>query len=153
MSCVRIVDTSVLCNLLRVPHMDQDAERAAREFSSALANGDVFLLPVAVIYETGNHIAHVADGGKRRAVAQGFVDLVRKAFGGEIPFVPTPLQDPEGMAVWLSEFPDQAARGMGFGDLAITKVWDEQRALNQARRVLIWSYDRHLQGYDQAPRV
>lgn len=42
---------------------------------------------------------------------------------------------------------------MGFGDLAITKVWDEQRALNQARRVLIWSYDKHLQGYDQAPRI
>jgi hypothetical protein len=152
-SCVRIVDTSVLCNLLRVNNMDQDAERAAREFSAALANGDVFLLPVAVIYETGNHIAHVADGGKRRAVAEGFVDLVRKAFEGDIPFVPTPLHYPEDMVEWLDEFPDRATRGMGFGDLSITKVWHEQRALNQARRVMIWSYDKHLQGYDQAPRI
>lgn len=153
MSCVRVVDTSVLCNLLRVPHMDQDAGRAAQEFSASLANGDVFLLPVAVIYETGNHVAHVANGAKRRAVAEGFVQLVRKAFEGELPFVPTPLQNPETMAEWLGEFPAGAAAGIGFGDLAITKVWEEQCALNQARRVMIWSYDRHLAGYDRGPRV
>lgn len=153
MSAVRIVDTSVLCNLLRVPNMDQDADRAAREFSRAQADGDYFLLPVAVIYETGNHIAHVANGSKRRAVAEGFAQLVRQAFLGEIPFTPTPLQNPEEMADWLDEFPDCAARGMGFGDLAITKVWDEQRARNQSRRVLIWSYDAHLSGYDQPPRI
>ena len=153
MSCVRIVDTSILCNLLRVPQMDQDAERAAREFEAAQANRDVFLLPVAVIYETGNHIAHVANGAKRHAVAEGFVELVRRAFEGEVPFIPTPLQNPESMVEWLGEFPGRATAGMGFGDLAITKVWEEQAALNQSRRVLIWSYDRHLQGYDRLPRI
>ena len=153
MSCVRIVDTSVLCNLLRVPNMDQDAERAAAEFRRAQEDRDVFLLPVAVIYETGNHVAHIASGGKRRVVAEGFVQLVRSAFEGDFPFVPTPLQNPEEMVEWLDEFPDRAMTGTGFGDLAITKVWDEQRELNRSRRVMIWSYDRHLQGYDEPPRI
>ena len=153
MSAVRIVDTSVLCNLLRVPQMDQDAGRAAQEFLHAQAGRDVFLLPIPVIYETGNHIGQVANGAKRRAVAEGFVQLVRQAFTGEIPFTPTPLQNLEEMAEWLDEFPDRATTGMGFSDLAITKVWEEQCALNQSRRVLIWSYDKHLAGYDQPPRI
>jgi len=113
----------------------------------------VFLLPVAVIYETGNHIAHVPDGGKRRVVAEGFVELVRRAFEGELPFTPTPLQNPEAMVEWLDEFPDRAMTGMGFGDLSITKVWEQQCGLNRGRRVAIWSYDKHLQGYDQPPRI
>lgn len=153
MSCIRIVDTSVLCNLLRVPNMDQDAERALREFKEAQADGDVFLLPIPVIYETGNHIAQVASGGKRWEVAQGFVRLVRNAFSGEFPFVPTPLQNPDALIEWLDEFPNRAAAGMGFADLAITKVWDEQRELNHGRRVMIWSYDQHLRGYDRPPRI
>lgn len=153
MSCVRIVDTSVLCNLLRVPHKDQDADIAVEEFGEAQRSRDVFLLPIAVIYETGNHIAQSPNGARRRIVAEGFVELVRKAFGGEIPFTPTPLQNPEDMVRWLDEFPDRAANGMGFGDLSITKVWEEQCRLNQGRRVLIWSYDRHLRGYDRLPKL
>lgn len=153
MSCIRIVDTSVLCNLLRVPHKDQDAEIAVEEFREAQEDKDVFLLPIAVIYETGNHIAQSPNGAKRRVVAEGFVELVRKAFEGEIPFTPTPLQHPEDMVQWLDEFPNHAATGMGFGDLSITKVWEQQCKLNQSRRVLIWSYDKHLQGYDRSPRI
>lgn len=153
MSCVRILDTSVLCNILRVPNMDQDGERAAAELRDALRDQDVLLLPVAVIYETGNHIAQNGDGTRRRTVAQAFAELVRKAFDGEIPFTPTPLQNPEEMREWIAAFPDNAMVGMGFGDLSITRVFEQQCELNQGRRVLIWSYDTHLQGYDRAARL
>jgi predicted nucleic acid-binding protein len=153
MACIRIVDTSVLCNLLRVPNMDQDGDRAADEFRAALHAGDVLLLPVAVIFETGNHIAQNGDGGRRRAVASAFAELVEKAFTGEIPFTPTPLQNPDDMLAWLSEFPDHAIRGIGFADLSITKVFTQQCELNQARRVMIWSYDRHLASFDQPARI
>ena len=153
MSCIRIVDTSVLCNLLRVPNLDQDGERAAEEFRAALRAGDVLLLPVAVIYETGNHIAQNGDGRRRRTVAEAFVHLVEKAFSGEIPFTPTPLHEPEDMLTWLSEFPDHAGRGTGFADLSITKGFAQQCELNHGRRVMIWSYDRHLAGFDRAARL
>jgi hypothetical protein len=147
---IRIVDTSVLCNILRVPTMDQDGERAALELREALRQNDVLLLPIAVIYETGNHIAQNGDGRIRRDVARKFVELVQKAFGGEVPFIPTPLHDPDEMLGWVAEFPDRAVEGVGFGDLSIRRIFERQCELHHGRRVLIWSYDRHLQGYDQA---
>ena len=153
MGSVRIVDTSVLCNLLRIPSMDQEGDRAATEFRQALQQRDVLLLPIAVIYETGNHIAQNGDGRQRRKLARAFVELVQKSFDGELPFTPTPLQNPDEMRAWISEFPDSAMTGMGFGDLSITKVFAQQCELNQSRRVVIWSYDRHLAGYDRAAQL
>lgn len=140
----------MLCNILRVPNMDQEGERATREFLEAIRQGDVLLLPVAVIYETGNHIAQNGDGRVRRNVARAFVELVQKAFSGEIPFTPTPLHNTEEMLEWIAEFPNRAAEGIGFSDLSITRIFARQCELNQGRRVFIWSYDRHLQGYDRA---
>ena len=153
MGCIRIVDTSVLCNILRVPNLDQEGTRAAAELRQALHAGDVLLLPVAVIYETGNHIAQNGDGRKRRIVASAFVDLVQKAFRGEIPFTPTPLHDMDDMLDWLAQFPDRAMEGMGFADLSLTRIFDRQCELHHGRRVLIWSYDRHLRGFDRAARL
>jgi hypothetical protein len=153
MGCIRIVDTSVLCNLLHVPTMDQDAGRADREFRDAVNARDALLLPIPVIYETGNHIAQNGDGRRRRTVAAAFTEMVELAFSGRIPFTPTPLQDHEDMLAWLSEFPERAVAGMGFADLSIVKVFEQQCERNQARRVMIWSYDRHLAGYDRAARV
>lgn len=133
--------------------MDQEGTRAAAELREALRQKDVLLLPVAVIYETGNHIAQNGDGRVRREVARAFVELVQKAFSGEVPFTPTPLHNAEDMLEWVAQFPDRAREGMGFGDLSLTKIFDQQCDLNHARRVLIWSYDRHLQGFDRAPRL
>lgn len=147
---IRIIDTSVLCNILRVPNKDQDGDRATAELRGAIEAGDVLLLPTGVIYETGNHIAQNGDGNTRRKVARAFVDLVRKAFSGELPFVPTPLQNPDEMLKWIAEFPASAVTGMGFGDLSIIKIFHQQCDLNHGRRVAIWSYDQHLQSYDRA---
>lgn len=138
MSCVRIIDTSVLCNLLRVPEMDQDAGRARDEFRVAQEARDVFLLPVAVIYETGNHIAHVGDGNRRRIVAAAFVELVRRAFEGDFPFVPTPLQNSEEMVAWLGEFPDCATRGMEWDSWTYRSQRSGRSSANSIR-VVAWS--------------
>ena len=150
---VRIVDTSVLCNILRVPTKDQHHPRAVVEFREALEREETLLLPVAVIYETGNHIAQNGDGRVRHNIANAFVRLVQQAFTGETPFTLTPLQDADEMLGWIAEFPASAATGMGFGDLSIVKIFDQQCELNHGRRVVIWSYDKHLQSYDRAPRL
>ena len=152
-STIRIVDTTVLCNILRVPDMDQQRERAAHELREALRQNDVLLLPIAVIYETGNHIAQNGDGRVRRNIARAFVELVQKAFSGEIPFTPTPLHDADEMLEWIAEFPNRAGEGIGFGDLSIRRIFERQCELNHSRRVLIWSYDKHLQSYDQPARL
>lgn len=151
MSSICIIDTSVFCNILRVPNKDQDHQRAWSELSEHIEAEDTLLLPMATIYETGNHISQNGSGGTRRKVARNFVEQVKKAFTGEAPWVPTPLPDIEEMAGWLNEFPDSAMRVMGLGDLSIVKIFEQQCKLHLSRRVFIWSYDSHLSSYDYRP--
>ena len=149
MSAVALIDTSVFCSILRVPTKDQHHEEALRELRRLIQERDTLLLPLATIYETGNHVAQNGDGGTRRRVATTFVSQVQQAFSGEAPWTPTPLHAPEEFVQWLAEFPDHAMRGVGLGDLSIVKTWETQCMLHPARRVFIWSYDQHLAGYDR----
>lgn len=153
MSAICIIDTSVFCNVLRIPNRDQDHARAMAELASHLAAGYTLLLPLAAIFETGNHIAQSGPGRVRRDVAERFVQQVRAAFADEAPWTPTPMATPEEFAGWLNLFPDHAMRGTGLGDLSIIKTWERQCELHQARRVFIWSYDAHLRSFDRMPRI
>jgi hypothetical protein len=103
-SAICIIDTSVFCNILRVPNKDQDHARAMAELASHLAAEYTLLLPLAAIYETGNHIAQNGSGQVRRIVAQRFVQQVRAAFAQESPWTPTPIPGPEEFTGWLDLF-------------------------------------------------
>lgn len=69
---VVIVDTSVLLNLLDVPGRNQGRDAALRRFEELLDAEVNLLLPVAAIFEAGNHIARLPDGRQRRGHAQRF---------------------------------------------------------------------------------
>lgn len=43
-------------------------------------------------------------------------------------------------------------REIGLGDLSIIREFEHQSRRHQGRRVLIWSYDEHLRGYDTGLR-
>lgn len=152
MSAVCIIDTSVFCHVLNVFRREQEHARAIAELEAMVAAGYTLLLPLATIYETGNHIAQNGDGTLRRRNAEVFVTQVRAAFSGDAPWSPTLVPGEEEFVAWLGEFPGRAAQGIGMGDLSIIKAWEEQCARNQARRGFIWSYDSDLQIYDQQPR-
>jgi hypothetical protein len=145
-----IVDTTVFCNVLDVPGYNQDKDEALATLRNYISERFSLLLPLATVYETGNHIAHVPDGQLRRKAAVRFVEQVRLAVDGKSPWTPTPLPGAEELASWLAEFPDRAMRGVSLADLSIIKLFQRQCSLHRARRVFIWSYDRHLQGYDRA---
>lgn len=67
---VLIIDTSVLCVWLHVDGMescgpDNDRwtyERVYKKIIEEQEKGTTFILPVATIIETGNHIAHARGG-------------------------------------------------------------------------------------------
>ena len=63
---VRFMDTSIVMNLLEIPGMCQDAEKVKKEFNQAVEAKETLILPVSTIIESGNHIAHIADGHIRR---------------------------------------------------------------------------------------
>lgn len=152
MSAICIVDTSVFCNLLRVPNRDQRHTEALNDLKSYVENGYTLLLPLATIYETGNHIANNGSGQQRRAAAKRFVDQVEKAIRGENPFSPTHMHQVDEVLTWLHTFPDEAMRGIGLVDLSLIQIFNQQCQMHRSRRVFIWSYDkRHLSSYDHSP--
>ncbi len=57
MSAISIIDTSVFLNLLDVPNRNGEREQVYQAFSEYVELGATFILPMATIIETGNHIA------------------------------------------------------------------------------------------------
>ena len=152
-----LLDTSVYLNILDVPAFNQNREEIFDDFQIRIENGDNFLLPMASIWETGNHIAHLPDGNLRRQFAGKLVINVRDAFNGEVPYRPTYFPDRKVFMAWLAEFPDYAKRnksdmktgeGVSLSDLSIIKEWEQTRDLHPMRRVSIWSLDSDLSSYD-----
>lgn len=146
-----LVDTSVFCEILGVPSMCSDHATVVGEFKKRHKAGESFLLPMATILETGNHIGQNGDGRQRRATAQRFVKMVVAAIDGEAPFTPAPFVDLPELRIWLEGFAETAGRGVGLGDLSIIEEWNRQKERHPARRVYIWSKDRDLTGYDSTP--
>lgn len=143
---VWIVDTSVLCNILSVPNMDQDKAQVMKDFEERISNDDSFLLPYTVIVETGNHIGHAT--GDRYKLAEKFITkIVQKTLNGEAPWKLMKVPDIEKVSEWLKDFPESAAREKGYGDHSIVKEWEEFVALNRGFSVGIWSLDGDLAGY------
>jgi hypothetical protein len=150
MRTVVIVDTSVLCNVLDIPGKNQDRADILAEFRRYVDSGANLILPLTVIHEAGNFIAQLADGRVRRAEAEKFSTQIGLALEGEAPWQATPFPEREQVSAYLAEFPDSAMRGCGLVDLSLISEWERLRRLVRNARVLIWSLDSHLRGYDTA---
>lgn len=157
MSAIVLLDTSVFLNVLDVPGFNQDRDRIFEQFETMVNQGDYLLLPMATIWETGNHIARLPNGSLRREYAEIFVKKVEEALNGEAPFRATYFPDTEQFMEWLREFPDRANRsksvekpneGTSLSDLSIVKEWEINCKWNSMSRVWIWSLDSDLASYD-----
>lgn len=149
-----IVDTSILDDLLNVPGWAGDHPASVAGFDERQKAREAFLLPLAVLMETGNHVAQVPNGGARRAAAQRFAEFARAALEGRSPFVATPLPTVGELNAWLDDFPDHAMRGVGLADRSQIALWEMQRDLLRGqRRVYIWTRDEHLASYDTQPLI
>lgn len=158
MSAIVLLDTSVYLNVLDVPGFNQDKDDVLAEFETAIRNNDRFLLPLATVWETGNHIADLGDGQTRRRYAERLLEDVTKAFNGNTPYRATHFPDRNEFLEWLGDFPDMAMRnksarkqreGTSLADLSIIKEWERSCARHPMSRVRIWSLDSDLAGYDR----
>ena len=149
MSEIVLVDTSVLTNVLNVPGRNQDREAVIAEFIRLVQSGTHLFLPMAAVFEAGNHIAQLADGRVRREAAATFAKEIKKALSGDAPWKPMRFPDQETLTAWLDDFPDAAMRGLGMGDLSIWKDWQKQCTLYPMSRVRVWSLDDDLAGLDR----
>ena len=151
MKAVAIVDTSIFCEFLNIPNMNSSREKVIKEFTDLVANDTSFLLPMATVYETGNHIAQLSDGGHRRRFAEVFVREVQKAINGDAPWQIMQVPTVEDVRMWLNDFTEYAMREVSMGDMSIIKEWEAARKRTPYLRVFIWSLDRDLMGYDHQP--
>lgn len=157
MSSICLIDTSVFLNILNVPRCNEDRESVMQNFQEYIELGCTFLLPMATILETGNHIAQNGDGTIRRKTAIYFVEQVKAAFNGEAPWRPTAFLDTKEILSWIDQFPDLAGKnkapdkqeGTSFGDLNIIQEFHKSCQRCPMSEVFIWSLDRDLQSYHQ----
>jgi hypothetical protein len=152
MSSVCLIDTSVFLNLLNVPNRNQDRKLVLQNFQTYVELDFEFLLPMATIIETGNHIAQNGNGDIRRKIAIDFVEQVKATFKGDAPWAPSPFPQIEEILLWIDQFPDLAGKnkkphkmeGTSFGDLSIIQEFQKACNLFPMREVFIWSLDSDL---------
>lgn len=158
MSAIVLLDTSIYLNVLDVPGFSQHRGDVLVEFRSAIDAGDHFLLPLATVWETGNHVARLDNGGQRRKYAEAFVKDVSQAFNGKAPYRATHFPDRDEFLNWLADFPSYVVRsksankrreGVSLADLSLVKEWERTCALHPMSRVRIWSRDGDLAAYDR----
>ena len=132
MSAIVLLDTSVYLNVLDVPGFNQHRQTVIKDFEKGINQDDHFLLPLATVWETGNHIAHLPNGQQRRIHAQNLADDVLLAFQGQIPYRATHFPERDEFMTWLSDFPQAAMRnksatktteGTSLADHSIIKEW------------------------------
>lgn len=152
---VRFVDTSVLCNLLALPGKCQDRDAVTAEVRAVTLRSDVQLvLPVAAVIETGNHIAQLAEGSKRRECARSFVELLKGVVDGQLPWVLHSMPWDARLIRLLCDGPgkipnlaDMASAQVGAGDVSILAECHLYSARTANVKVTVWTYDRGLAAY------
>ncbi len=151
MAHIVLVDTSIFLNILDVTGFNQNRNNTVKYFESLIENQADLLLPLASVFEAGNHIAQLSDGRQRREYAERFVRQVDSALTGNAPWVMTPLPDHGQLRRLVKDFPEHATGGAGMGDLTIIKEWEAACARHPRYRVSIWTLDGDLSGYDRIP--
>lgn len=161
MGDIVLLDTSIYLNILDIPGRNEQREAVFNDFEVHVKRGDHFLLPMATIWETGNHISRLANGATRRQYAQKMAQNVKAALNGDVPFRTTYFPHNSVFSNWLQSFPDNAQRsksaakpneGISLSDHSIIKEWEQTCDLHSMSRVLIWSLDSDLAAYDTGAR-
>jgi hypothetical protein len=113
--------------------------------------GEALILPVAAIIETGNHISRLSSGAVRRSTGTRFVELLHASLSRETPWTITSpsIFDRDEMHGWIDRFPDAAMQELSFTDLSVLEEFNRQCNAIPGRRVYVWAFDQHLEGYER----
>jgi hypothetical protein len=147
---VSIIDTSVLCNIINIPNRNEKRAEVLREFEKLVEDKQqLLILPFATIIETGNHIAHIADGNIRRMRAQVMADLIARTANDQAPWSYYGKEFEREQLLEISEqLVDYAVAETGFGDLSIIQVYKKYKeTVPNIASIRIWSLDNHLSGF------
>lgn len=158
MARVLIIDTSILCVLLSVPGKETcgsgrnawNKRRVDAFLKKEIARSTTFVLPLATIIETGNHIAQAT--ARRYETAQALADIMRKAADETSPWAAFTHQSEfwgaDGLKKLADEWPKLAAQEMSIGDATIITVAEYYGRMGN--HVEILTGDEGLKSYEPA---
>ena len=158
MKRVLIIDTSILCVWLEVPGMDTcgpdhdrwHKQKVDNKIQSEMQQKTTFVLPLASIIETGNHIAQASHSRKERGEA--LADLMRKSADQQSPWAAfseqSVLWSAERLKSLADSWPDLAAQKLSLGDLMIKDVAEYYAQMGFAVEIL--TGDQGLKAYQPA---
>jgi hypothetical protein len=153
---VLILDTSVLCCWLKVPGKEEagpeddrwDYTRISQLLDEEGDQGSIFVLPMATLIETGNHIAQADEWRYERAT--DLAECLRAASDAATPWAAfteqSPLWQPENLRALADNWPPLAAAGMSIGDATIKDV--AEYYANSGYTVEILTGDQGLKAYE-----
>jgi hypothetical protein len=154
-----IFDTSVLCVYLQIPHREECGEKPnywtydkiQQKLTEEEAQGTVFILPLATVIETGNHITHA--GSQRYTIAQKLAEIMQFAANEESPWVAfseqVALWSGEGLKALAREWQSLVFEKISLGDVTI-KTLAEYYA-QKGYEIEILTGDTGLKAYEPPP--
>ncbi len=136
------------------PDDDQwDKDRVQQKIEEEQQNRSTFVLPLATIIETGNHISQASHSRKERADA--LADLMTKSADQQTPWAAfseqSTLWTPEKLKKLADIWPNLAAGKLSIGDVTIKDVADYYGKMGF--HVEILTGDQGLKSYEPAQPV
>ena len=153
---VLIFDTSVMCVWLRVPGKETcgqgETTLTYKAINDKIENekkeGTLFVLPIASIIETGNHIAH-ADGDKFK-LGEVCAGLISEAADSKSPWAAfteqSALWSPDKLKLLAERWKESVVSGQSLGDASIVEVAEYYAQLGC--QVEIYTGDKGLKAYE-----
>lgn len=132
MKRVLVIDTSILCIWLKVPGKDScgpdgdrwNYARVDAKIDQEINAKTLFVLPLATIIETGNHISQAPQF--RRECAMNLAEVMLKSADQESPWAAfsdqSSLWEPKKLRELAQTWPDLAAQKLSLGDATIKDV-------------------------------
>lgn len=154
MKTLAVVDTSYLCEWMRVPDFtdERDAEEIEKRFAAAARDGWSFYLPLPCLFELADHITDCGHAGQRLKLAKKLRDQLTASLKNEGPWIlwPAPRPDED-----LTEIFDQWVDGNVVQRVGITDTATARTAVSLGKRyqglgykVHIWTKDDRLKALE-----
>lgn len=153
---VLVFDTSMLCVWLQVPGFETcgktgdlwDYSRVKQKVEEETAENTVFVLPLAVLIETGNHISQAK--GDRYELGERFKQLLLAAVDNREPWVAfseqNTLWNDDKLRELANQFPQLFSQGISIGDATIRDVAEYYAQMRHP--VEIFTGDDGLKAYE-----
>ncbi len=153
---VLIFDTSVLCVWLKVPGKETCGPENNQltydivntKIEDEKKQGTTFVLPIASIIETGNHIAHSA--GDRHVVGHAFANIISATADQISPWAAfteqSELWKKENLKVLADRWKESVVSGQSLGDASIVDVANYYASAGF--EVEIFTGDKGLKAYE-----